>query len=79
MTIIRWWQSKVNMLQIWSLVELALPIMLLTDFVQLGFPAKTAAWIVLIVKLLNVAATMVARNKTTAIVVDKATMEAAQK
>ena len=76
MTFVRWWQSKVNLIQIWSLIELALPILLLTDFGELGFSAKTAAWIMIIVKMVNVVATIAARNTSTTIVADKATVEA---
>ena len=76
MRFIRWWQSKINLIQIWSLVELALPILLLTDFGTLGFSAKTAAWIMIIVKMVNVIATIAARNTSTTLVADKATVEA---
>lgn len=76
MNVIRWWQSKVNLITLWSLVELALPVLLLTDFEVIGFSTQTAAIIVLVVKLVNVAATIAARNVTTSVVGTKAEVEA---
>lgn len=66
--VVRWWASKLNLMAIWSLVELALPILLLTDFSALGFGVKTAAWIVLVVKILNVATTITLKNTSSSVV-----------
>ena len=66
--VIRWWQSIVLWIQVWSFIELALPILLLTDFSTLGFSPKMAAWAVIIVKLLNVGATLVQRNRSNSVI-----------
>lgn len=73
---IRWFQSRVIILQLWSFIELALPILLLADYVQIGFSAKTAAIIMIALKLVNVALTIRARRLTNAAIGTKAEVAA---
>lgn len=53
--IVRWWEKSTIRMQLWSFIELAVPILLLTDFGALGFSTKTAAWLMILIKLVNVA------------------------
>lgn len=61
--VIRWWQSRVNLVQIWSIFsEGWLPVLLLFDFTQIGLSVKAAAVIAIVLKLLNASSSIYLRN-----------------
>lgn len=53
--IVRWFNSGVVWSYLWSLSEAVIPILLITDFGSLGFSAQTAGWVMLWLKVINVA------------------------
>ncbi len=75
--VIRWWQKSTIIFQLWTMVELAIPILLVTDFTVLGFSTKTAGWIMLLLRLGNAAGSITLTNKSSSIVGNAADVAAA--
>lgn len=70
--VVRWYRSKLNLVQMWSIFsEGWLPILLLFDFTSIGVSVKTAAAIALALKLLNASSSIYLRNVTSDVIGNK--------
>lgn len=77
--VVRWYKSKINIVQLWSIFsEGWLPILLLFDFTSIGLSVKTAAAIALALKLLNASASIYLRNITSDVIGNKDDVAVAQ-